>query len=114
MFHVYILTDRKDGTLYTGVTNNLAARITQHRNGAGSEFVWHYGLFRLVFTEGFATAIEAIETEKRLKKWRRAWKVRLIEKANPDWLDLYEDLNGETGSPSATPDSPTGFRGDEK
>ncbi len=92
MYHVYILTDRKDGTLYTGVTNNLAARITQHRNGTGSAFVWKYGLFRLVWTEPFPTAMEAIANEKRLKRWRRKWKVQLIEKANPDWRDLYEEL----------------------
>ena len=92
MFYVYILTDRKDGTLYVGVTNNLAARIAQHREGTGSAFVRRYGLFRLVYAQGFAAAREAIENEKRLKRWRRAWKVRLIEEANPNWRDLYEEI----------------------
>jgi putative endonuclease len=92
MVYVYILTDRRDGTLYTGVTNDLAMRIARHRAGAGSEFVWRYGLFRLVYAEAFPTALEAIANEKRLKRWRRSWKVRLIERENPDWRDLYEEL----------------------
>jgi putative endonuclease len=92
MFHVYILANRKHGTLYTGVTNGLAARIALHRSGMGSEFVWKYRLFRLVYAAPFPAAAEAIAHEKRLKKWRRAWKIRLIERANPDWRDLYEDL----------------------
>jgi putative endonuclease len=92
MFHVYILTNRKHGTLYTGVTNDLAARIDLHRNGLGSEFVLKYRLFRLVFALAFPTAMEAITHEKRLKKWPRSWKIRLIEKDNPDWRDLHEDL----------------------
>ena len=92
MFYVYILTNRKRGTLYTGVTNDLAARIVLHRSGLGSEFVWKHRLFRLVCIQPFATAAEAIAQEKRLKKWRRAWKIRLIERDNPDWRDLYEEL----------------------
>jgi len=94
MVHVYILTDRRDGTLYTGVTHDLAARMVQHRDGSGSAFVWRYGLFRLVWAEAFPTAPEAIANEKRLKRWRRRWKVQLIEKANPEWRDLYEELMG--------------------
>ncbi len=90
MFYVYILTDRKDGTLYTGVTNIIAIRIARHRDGTGSRFVWRYGLFRLVFAQPFPTALEAIANEKRLKKWRRLWKLRLIERRNPDWRDLYD------------------------
>ena len=92
MFYVYILTNRKYGTLYTGVTNDLATRIALHRSGLGCEFVWKHRLFRLVCVQPFATAAEAIAQEKRLKKWQRHWKIRLIEKDNPDWRDLYEEL----------------------
>jgi putative endonuclease len=92
MFYVYILTNRKQGTLYTGITNDLAARIALHRNGLGSEFVWKHRLFRLVCVQPFATVVEAIAHEKRLKKWPRHWKIRLIEKDNPDWRDLYDEL----------------------
>ncbi len=92
MYYVYIMADRKDGTLYTGVTNDLGVRIAQHREGTGSQFVWRYGLFRLVHIQPFATALEAIAQEKRLKRWQRSWKVKLIERDNPDWRDLYEEL----------------------
>ena len=92
MLHVYILTNRKHGTLYTGVTSDLEVRIALHRGGLGSEFVSKHRLFRLVCVQTFATAAEAIAQEKRLKKWQRSWKIRLIEKGNPDWRDLYEDL----------------------
>jgi putative endonuclease len=92
VYYVYIMADRPNGTLYTGVTSDIAARIAQHRDGTGSAFVWKYGLFKLVWTEPFPTAVEAIANEKRLKRWQRKWKVELIEKANPDWRDLYEDL----------------------
>jgi putative endonuclease len=93
MYHVYILTNRMHGTLYTGVTNDLVARIDLHRRGLGSEFVKKYGLYRLVYAETFDDVTESIAYEKRLKKWKRVWKIRLIEKQNPDWRDLYEDLN---------------------
>ena len=92
MFYVYILTNRKHGTLYTGVTNDLASRIGLHRSGKGSEFVWKHRLFRLVYAQPFATVAEAIVQEKRLKKWQRSWKIQLIERGNPDWRDLYEEL----------------------
>jgi len=92
MIHVYILTNRKHGTLYTGVTNALAARIHLHRNGAGSAFVFKYKLFRLVYAAPFTDTAEAIAYEKRLKKWQRHWKIQLIEASNPDWRDLHEDL----------------------
>jgi putative endonuclease len=92
MFWVYILSNRKHGTLYAGVTNDLPARVALHRSGSGSAFVWKHRLFRLVCIQPFATAAEAIAHEKRLKKWRRHWKIQLIEKDNPDWLDLYDEL----------------------
>ena len=92
MFYVYILTNRKHGTLYTGVTNDLAARIASHRDGLGSEFVWKHRLFRLVCIQCFASVLDAIAQEKRLKKWRRHWKIQLIERDNPDWRDLFDEL----------------------
>jgi putative endonuclease len=92
MFYVYILTNRKRGTLYVGITNSLAARINLHRTGLGSNFVRKYRLYSLVWVGSFSTAIEAIIHEKRLKKWRRTWKIELIEKQNPQWRDLYNDL----------------------
>ena len=88
MFHVYILASAHNGTLYIGVTNNVAARLELHRLGQGSEFVKRYGVYRLVYVEAYSRAQEAIQREKQMKKWNRAWKIRLIEKDNPEWRDL--------------------------
>jgi len=93
-YHVYILASGRNGTLYTGVTGNLAQRCWQHWNGRGSSFTRHYGVHRLVHAEAFADVNEAIAREKAVKKWRRAWKLELIERGNPQWLDLYDRLNG--------------------
>lgn len=87
-YHVYILANRKHGTLYVGVTNDLARRIQEHREGAGAGFTSRYGVFRLVYAEEHQRPAEAIHREKRMKKWTRAMKVRLIEQANPEWEDL--------------------------
>ena len=84
----YILASRRYGTLYIGVTSNVRTRLEQHRAGRGSNFVRKYEVFRLVHVEEFASALEAISREKQLKNWRRDWKIRLIEEANPDWSDL--------------------------
>ena len=89
---VYIMADRYRGTIYIGVTSNLAARINQHRKGEGSEFVKRYGLKRLVYAERHDRIIDAIKREKAVKKWRREWKIRLIEEQNPDWLDRFGDI----------------------
>ena len=89
---VYIMTDRYRGTLYVGVTSDLAARVTQHRESSGSDFCKRYGLDRLVWAERCGTIEDAITHEKRLKRWRREWKIELIEKANPEWDDLFETL----------------------
>jgi len=91
---VYILANRYRGTLYVGVTSNIAARSWQHHNGTGSNFASRYGVNHLVYAEEYPTITEAIAREKALKKWRRAWKIELIEKANPNWDDLFERLNG--------------------
>ena len=89
---VYIMADRYRGTIYVGVTSDLPARIDQHRSGTGSDFCKRYGLNRLVWAE-FGEQIEAcIAHEKRIKRWRREWKFALIEKGNPDWLDLAGTL----------------------
>ena len=89
---VYIMADRYRGTLYVGVTADLAARVLQHREGLGSKFCKKYGLTRLVWAERGDTIDACIAHEKRIKKWRRAWKIAMIERANPDWDDLFETL----------------------
>jgi len=92
-FHVYIMASQRNGTLYVGVTGNLAKRVYEHREGLLKGFTRRYGVKMLVWYEHFPTADEAISFEKRLKRWRRAWKLELIEKLNPQWLDLYETFN---------------------
>ncbi|WP_022682804.1 GIY-YIG nuclease family protein [Sphingobium bisphenolivorans] len=89
---VYIMADRYRGTMYVGVTADLAARVHQHRSGAGSDFCARYGLARLVWAERGDDMMSCIEQEKRLKRWRRDWKFELIERGNPDWQDMFELL----------------------
>jgi putative endonuclease len=90
---VYILASARNGTLYVGVTGDLPARLAQHRSGSGSQFTRKNNVARLVHVERFADIHEAIAREKALKKWRRAWKLALIERGNPQWLDLFEAIN---------------------
>ncbi|HEX5181637.1 MAG TPA: GIY-YIG nuclease family protein [Allosphingosinicella sp.] len=90
---VYILASQRNGTLYIGVTADLAARIWKHRDQPEG-FVKRYGLRLLVHVEEYPTVEEAIAREKAIKKWNRAWKLALIERGNPDWVDLYEHLVG--------------------
>jgi len=89
---VYLLASRRNGTLYVGVTSNLIARLHQHREGSLPGFSRDYAVKRLVWFESHATMEQAILREKRIKKWNRAWKLELIERANPGWRDLAEDL----------------------
>ena len=89
---VYIVTNRPNGTLYLGVTSNLARRGWEHREGVIDGFTKQYGLKRLVWYEPFEDIRTAIQREKTMKHWPRAWKVRLILDMNPAWRDLYEDL----------------------
>ena len=89
---VYLLANRKNGTLYCGVSSDLVDRMRQHHAGTGSAFARKYGCDRLVWFEEFPTMNEAIAFEKRLKRWRRAWKIDLIEASNPDWRDRSGDL----------------------
>lgn len=91
-YYVYILASKPNGTLYIGVTNNLVRRVWEHREGLVEGFTKQYEVHRLVYCESFARPFDAIQREKRLKKWNRAWKIRLIESANPNWKDLYETV----------------------
>jgi putative endonuclease len=90
---VYIMTNAPHRTLYIGVTADLAARVYQHRTGKGSEFCRKHGLTRLVYVESYDLIVDAIAREKAMKKWKRAWKLRLICQANPHWNDLFEHIN---------------------
>jgi putative endonuclease len=89
---VYIVTNRPNGTLYTGVTSNLSRRIWEHREGVADGFTKRYGLKRLVYAERHVNIRAAIQRERNMKHWPRRWKVRLILAANPDWDDLYGRL----------------------
>jgi putative endonuclease len=89
---VYILASQRNGTLYVGVTSDLPGRVWQHKNDVADGFTKTYGVHILVYFELHDDMESAIVREKRLKKWNRAWKLRLIEEMNPDWNDLYESI----------------------
>jgi putative endonuclease len=89
---VYILASQRNGTLYIGVTSDLVQRIWQHKNDVVEGFTKEYGVHMLVWYELHEDMESAIIREKRLKKWNRAWKLRLIEEMNPDWKDLYDSI----------------------
>jgi putative endonuclease len=88
-FHVYILASQRNGTLYVGVTSDLARRVFEHREGLIGGFTRTYGVNILVWAEAFSNVHDAIAAERRIKRWRRAWKLELIERGNPQWRDLY-------------------------
>jgi putative endonuclease len=90
--YVYILASKKDGTLYIGVTNDLSRRTYEHKIGKASAFTRRYGVNRLVWYEAYPTVPLAIQRETCLKRWKRAWKIALIEEHNPDWKDLSAGL----------------------
>ncbi len=92
IYYVYILASRKNGTLYTGVTNNLMRRVFEHKKGFIKGFTQKYNVHRLVYFEETSDIQSALKREKQLKKWRRQWKIDLIEKDNPNWDDLYENV----------------------
>ena len=92
-YWVYILASRVGGTLYIGVTNDLVRRVFEHQSKAVPGFTANYGVMRLVYFEQYDDPENAIKREKRLKKWNRAWKIQLIEKDNPDWIDLYPSIS---------------------
>src|SRR5262249_51397793 len=91
-FFVYILASKKNGTLYVGVTNNLARRVAEHKARLVPGFTQKYGVDRLVYFEAFGSILEARAREHLLKRWRRAWKIALIEELNPDWRDLSDQI----------------------
>jgi putative endonuclease len=91
-FYVYVLANRIGGTLYIGVTNDLIRRVGEHKLKIAESFTKRHDVTRLVYFETFDQIEHAIHREKRLKKWPRAWKISLIEKDNPDWIDLYPEI----------------------
>ncbi len=88
---VYIMASKRNGTLYTGVTSDLSGRVWEHREGVMEGFTKRYGVKMLVWYEAFDDIRDAIQREKTIKKYPRAWKINLIEGMNPDWRDLYEN-----------------------
>ena len=90
---VYILASKRNGTLYVGVTSNLRQRVWDHKNEVHAGFTKEHKIHLLVYVEEYGTMIEAITREKQLKKWNRAWKIDLIEKVNPAWRDLYDEIS---------------------
>jgi putative endonuclease len=91
-YFVYILANKRNGTLYIGITNDLMRRSSEHKSGSIEGFTKKYSISKLVYFESTTDVNEAIAREKRLKKWKRQWKIDLIEKLNPDWRDLSEDF----------------------
>lgn len=91
-YYVYLLSSRKHGTLYLGVTNDIVRRAYQHKQKMLPGFSAKYGVDHLVWYEAFSDVTEAISREKEIKKWRRDWKIALIEADNPDWDDLYDRI----------------------
>jgi putative endonuclease len=91
-FYVYVLARKRNGTLYIGVTSALVQRVWQHQTKAVGGFSAQYGVDQLVYFEAHGDAASAIQREQQLKKWRRAWKIQLIEERNPGWHDLYTEI----------------------
>ncbi|MET0014340.1 MAG: GIY-YIG nuclease family protein [Sedimenticola sp.] len=89
---VYLLASKRNGTLYTGVTSELIKRIWQHKNNLADGFTCKYSIHTLVWFEQHATMESAIQREKAIKNWKRAWKIKTIEESNPSWRDLYPGL----------------------
>ena len=90
-YHLYILANKKNGTLYIGVSNNLERRMFEHKNKLIQGFTKKYGLDKLVYFETYQYVNDAIKREKNMKKWKRQWKINLIEEHNPNWEDLSKD-----------------------
>ncbi|MHB1661893.1 MAG: GIY-YIG nuclease family protein [bacterium] len=91
-YYVYILSSKRNGTLYTGVTSDIIKRVYEHKHNVVEGFTNKYNVHQLVWYEIHNSAELAINREKQIKKWKRAWKVELIEKKNPEWIDLYESI----------------------
>jgi putative endonuclease len=101
-YYVYILASRKNGTLYVGMTEDIGKRTIRHKGRQANEFTAKYDVLKLVYYEKHKSLEEAIKREKQLKKWRRQWKMKLIEKQNPKWQDLFGEIIN-TGPPAAKP-----------
>jgi len=93
-YYIYLLANRKHGTLYVGMTNDLIRRVYEHKSDCIEGFTKKYAVHRLVYYEVFADPYNAISREKALKSWKREWKIALVEKGNPEWVDLYDSLSG--------------------
>lgn len=93
MYYTYIMASGRNGTLYTGSTDDLPKRVFNHKAGAGSVFTAKYNVTLLVWFESHESRETAFRRERQIKEWRRSWKLRLIEEMNPDWRDLNDDLN---------------------
>lgn len=91
-FYIYIMANKRNGTIYIGVTNDLARRVYEHREGLVKGFTSRYGLKSIVYYEVFDSVSQAIQRETSLKRWPRRWKLALIEKANPQWKDLVDEI----------------------
>jgi len=91
-YYVYLLASKRNGTLYIGITNNLARRVDEHKSNLIEGFTKKYQVHLLVYYEEYNDVYRAIEREKQMKKWKRKWKIELIEKHNSEWRDLYQDL----------------------
>lgn len=91
-YYVYLLANERNGTLYAGITNDLVRRVWEHRDAEVPGFTKTHGIRTLVYFESFDGPEAAIAREKALKRWRRAWKIALIERENPDWRDLYDEI----------------------
>jgi putative endonuclease len=91
-FYVYMMASKKNGTLYIGVTNDLVRRVWEHKHNIIQGFTQKYNIHKLVWFEATSDINAAIVREKRMKKWRRQWKIDLIEKENPGWVDLYDEI----------------------
>jgi len=92
-YYIYILASRRNGTLYVGITSDLIKRVWEHKNKIAEGFTSKYNVNKLVHYEKFNDVYDAIQREKRLKEWRRKWKLALIEANNPSWSDLYEQVS---------------------
>ena len=101
-YYVYILASKKNGTLYVGMAEDIAKRIVRHKGRQANKFTAKYDVLKLVYYEKCKSLEEAIKREKQLKRWRRQWKLKLIEKQNADWEDLFSKVIN-TGPPAAKP-----------
>jgi putative endonuclease len=98
--YVYILASRPGGAIYIGVTNDLVRRVYEHKSGAVPGFTKRYGIARLVYFEAYPDVRNALQREKNMKHWPRAYKMRLIVQDNPTWRDLYDEIAGGTAMPT--------------